>query len=137
MSETRLRVPGWAVALAVAAVIGHGASRADESSPAENAPQELLFADSAAAAHLDVGQVGDRVAYQVLRQREFPPGYTSDIQLEALLAWGEASGQSGYLEFVRQVSRERNFAPGYTFHSYRLQMFSNLPFELYKRFKNP
>jgi Glycosyl Hydrolase Family 88 len=91
------------------------------------------FAESAAAAKLSLEQIGDRVAYQVLRQREFPPTYTSDIQLEALLAWGETSGQPGYIEFVRQINRDRKFWPGYDMHSYRLQVFSSLPFEIYER----
>jgi len=125
------------LALTVTAFIGHGTSHAYESFSDDDAPRSLQFVDSAAAAQLAVEQIGDRVAYQVLRQREFPPGYTSDIQLEALLAWGEASGQPGYLEFVRQINRDRKFWPGYTLHSYRLQMFSSLPFEIYERFRNP
>lgn len=134
MGKTRFCTILWA--LTAGAFISHGASSEHEFS-GRDAPRSVPFAESAAAAKLSVEQIGDRVAYQVLRQREFPPGYTNDIQLEALLAWGEASGQPGYLEFVRQVNRDRKFPPGYTLHSYRLQVFSSLPFEIYERFRNP
>jgi hypothetical protein len=123
-------------ALTATAFIGYGVSRADQSASDREPPRSVPFAESAALAKLSVQQIGDRVAYQVLRLREFPQEYTSDIQLEALLAWGEASAQPGYLEFVRQVNRDRKIWPGYTMHSYRLQMFSSLPFEIYERFHN-
>lgn len=125
----------WALVLAFAAV--HPVARAGGAPEvASEGPRSVPFAESAAAANLSVERIGDRVAYQVLRQHEFVPGYTSDIQLEALLVWGEASAQPGYLEFVRQVNRDRKFSYGYDLHSYRLQVFSSLPFEIYKRFNN-
>lgn len=123
--------------LAAVVLIGCGVSQAHESPTDADTSPSVPLANSAAAAKLSVAQIGDRVAYQVLRQQNFPPGYTSDIQLEALLAWGEASGQPAYLEFVRQVNRNRKFSLGFDMHSYRLQVFSSLPFELYERFKNP
>jgi amidase len=137
--QGRLRVRFCAIfsVFTAAALFSHGAIRAQELVTDKETPRAVLVAESAAVAGLSVTQIGDRVAYQVLKQRDFPPGYTSDIQLEALLAWGEASGQPGYLEFVRQVTRDRKFSYGFDMHSYRLQVFSCLPFEIYERFKNP
>lgn len=135
MSKTLFCMRLWA--LTAAAFISQGAGSAHEPSSDKDAPRSVPFSQSAAASKLEVKQIGDRVAYQVLRQPEFPPGYTSDIQLEALLAWGEASGQPALLEFVRQVNHDRKFGFGFDMHSYRLQVFSSLPFEIYERFKNP
>lgn len=119
------------VAFAVLHPVEHASGAPDLTS---DAPRSVPFAESAAAAQLSADQIGDRVAYQILRKRDFVPWYTDDIQLEALLAWGQASAQPGYVEFVRQASRDRKFSPGYDLHSYRLQVFSSLTFKLYECF---
>src|SRR5688572_10118188 len=98
MSKTRFFLILRAFTIAI--FIGQAVS-ADESSPDKDAPRSVPYPESAAAAKLSVEQIGDRLPYQVLRRKDFPPAYTSDIQLEAMLAWGEVSGQPGYLQFVR------------------------------------
>lgn len=135
VKQRLLVMVGWASALALA--MGHFIAIAAGAMPREGeGPRSVTLTESACAAKLSVEQVGDRVAYQVLRRQDFPPAYIYDIQLEALLAWGELSSQPGYLEFVRQINKGRKFPAGYDMFSYRLQVFSSLPFEIYERTKD-
>jgi rhamnogalacturonyl hydrolase YesR len=98
----------------------------------QDAPKSVAPEKSAWAADLSSEEAIARVTAPLLSSESHSLHYRSDLQLVALLALGDASGERRYLEFVQRVMLNRNMPPGYV-RPHRSELFTSITFDLYER----
>jgi rhamnogalacturonyl hydrolase YesR len=101
--------------------------------PLVSAAQQLVsVAGKQRAVGVSPRVIADRVASRVTRVQDLPSNYMSDLQLEALLALGDATNDGSYLTFVQEVMARRQTPPAYR-HSWKNELYTSISFDLLVR----
>lgn len=105
-------------------------------SDANSAPLSTEPSESALAAKLSpeelAARVGAHVAARVMSREKVVFDGRDDLQIQALLELGNVVGESKYLDVVLKIMERRQMPPDYV-HSWKLEPFSSLSFNLYQR----